>query len=708
MYQNGRHFLDIDYLPETEAVSYSRAGVENFRFADGRVLARDGLLSVIPEHVSAPVLLTAPFVDVETLEKAALRVELAPHFKSSGGLPITFKATLADGSALPGFMTLDTTTGVITGLPGNDAVGAYALRVRAATAAGSVDAGFRLRVDNVNDAPTVVGSVADGLEPLPVATRAAFSWVVPAGLFNDIDIGDTLTFAAALPGGSALPAWLKFDAGTRTLSGIRPAGDESTLVVAIRAADGAGATAVALVEVSWRDAAGRARIIGTAAGDVFYGSAGNDDMDGLAGNDVLSGRAGDDTLVGGAGDDWLDGGTGFDVLVGGTGDDTFVVDRQNDVVKEQPGEGTDTVRAGVAWTLGSNLENLTLTGVASINGIGNALANILTGNSGANWLDGREGADTMIGGAGDDTYGVDSTGDLTLENPGQGTDTVNASLSWRLGANLENLILAGQGAVDGTGNEQANMLKGNARANRLDGGAGADTMIGGAGDDVYVVDDMDDTLIESISSGTDSVESNIAWTLGANLENLTLTGTAAIDGTGNELNNVLTGNASANRLAGGAGNDTLDGGAGNDTLDGGTGADILIGGTGADIYRFGAGYGIDAIQENDATAGVRDAVQFVGSVTKADVRFRQAGNDLEVSLAGAGDRLVVRNWYLGSPYRVEEFRFADGAVLLDSHVHGLVSAMASFAAPAMGPASPLADRGRHDMVIGLLTPSAAM
>lgn len=210
----------------------------------------------------------------------------------------------------------------------------------------------------------------------------------------------------------------------------------------------------------------------------------------------------------------------------------------------------------------------------------------LAGSLNADTLDGGTGNDSMLGGAGDDLYLVDSTSDVLSENSAEGTDTVSASITYTLGANLENLILTGAAAINATGNTLANSLTGNAAANQLDGGAGNDTMAGGAGNDTYIVDSASDTIQEEAAAGTDTVRSSVSYTLGANLENLVLTGSAASKATGNSLANAITGNAAANAISAGAGNDTLAGGAGNDTLNAGTGIDIVKGEAGSDLLQI--------------------------------------------------------------------------------------------------------------------------
>jgi len=330
---------------------------------------------------------------------------------------------------------------------------------------------------------------------------------------------------------------------------------------------------------------------GNALANVLTGNSAANVLTGNAGHDQLFGNGGNDTLNGGDGNDLLDGGTGADSMTGGTGNDTFYVDDAGDVVIDRATDaGIDLVYSSVTFSAaGTNqdgIENITLTGTAAINATGNALANVLTGNSAANVLDGGTGADTMTGGAGADIYYVDNAGDVVVDRATDaGLDLVYSSVTFSAaGTNqdgIENITLTGTAAINATGNALANVLTGNSAANVLDGGAGADTMTGGAGADTYYVDNAGDVVIDrATDAGIDLVYSSVTFSAaGTNqdgIENITLTGTAAINATGNALANVLTGNSGANVLIGGAGNDTLIGGLGSDTLTGGAGADVFV------------------------------------------------------------------------------------------------------------------------------------
>ncbi len=383
-------------------------------------------------------------------------------------------------------------------------------------------------------------------------------------------------------------------------------------------------------------------------------------------------------------DNVLRGNSAANTLKGGAGNDAYFVSA-GDVVSENSGQGTDTVYADVSWTLGSNLENLTLIGSADINATGNGLANVLVGNGGNNLLSGGSGADQMAGGAGNDTYVVDNTGDTVTESANEGIDTVQSSITYTLGNHLENLRLTGSSGISGTGNALDNTLIGNSANNTLnggagddwlDGGGGSDTMRGGAGNDTYVVAQSGDIATENANEGIDTVRSSLSHTLGSNVENLVLTGTNAINGSGNALDNSLLGNTANNVLTGNGGADTLDGGAGTDTL---------TGGGGNDTYLLGRGHGADTVVENDAGSGNLDIARFLAGVAHDQVWFLRSGNNLETSIIGTGDKFVIRDWYLGGQYRVEQFNTTDeNKILLESDVQNLVDAMAAFAPPPMG------------------------
>ncbi|MGH7058740.1 MAG: calcium-binding protein, partial [Stellaceae bacterium] len=232
-----------------------------------------------------------------------------------------------------------------------------------------------------------------------------------------------------------------------------------------------------------RDGAVEGKVIAGGGSDTLLGGAKSDTFDGTdtgtkLGGDKLYGNGGDDVLMGDAGD----------LLSGGTGDDTFIISTANLTIQEAAGGGTDTVESSVTYRLGSNLENLVLTGIGQISGFGNSLANDITGNSAANRLDGGTGADTMTGGDGNDTYVVDNRGDVVIEQAGQGHDLVQSSVSFTLSANVEDLQLTGGAAISGTGNGRANVITGNGAANVLDGGAGKDRLKGLGGADTFVFD----------------------------------------------------------------------------------------------------------------------------------------------------------------------------------------------------------------------------
>jgi Ca2+-binding RTX toxin-like protein len=474
-------------------------------------------------------------------------------------------------------------------------------------------------------------------------------------------------------------------------------------------------------------AAGNDTLFGNGGGDNLFGGSGNDILDGGAGFDAMAGGLGNDTyyiddtaydtvteqagegtdmivsaidrhlddnvenltltgsaivgtgnglnnvIIGNGGSNALNGYGGIDTLIGGAGDDTYTIDSSDDVVTENAGEGIDTVRAFfLNYTLSDNVENLELHDSGPINGAGNALDNRITGNAARNVLDGGAGADDLIGFGDDDTYVVDNYDDNVIENVFEGTDSVLSSASYRLADNVENLTLTGSAVLWGYGNELWNALTGNAEANKLfglggydvlDGGAGADKMFGGTGGDTYFADTYNDHVVEQVGEGTDRVFASANFALGANVENLLLTGGADLWAYGNALDNTLSGNSGANKLYGLAGNDTLVAGSGNDWLEGGAGQDRLFGESGADTFVFRDGdfaglttstcdqikdftegtgdkIRLNAVDANTGLAGDQ-AFAFIGSAaftnTAGELRYEQVSGNTYVSGDTNGD-----------------------------------------------------------------------
>ena len=433
-------------------------------------------------------------------------------------------------------------------------------------------------VDKIGD--IVIEAVGQGLDTVETSTSYSLATTDAAGVENLVLTG-TSNFNIT---GNDLVNVLTGNIGNNTLNGglandtlIGGAGDDfyvvdATLdVVSENASEGtdsvsSSATFTLSTEVENLVLTGAAAIDGT-------GNASDNTITGNSGINVLTGLDGNDTLSG------L---TGADIMIGGLGNDYYVVDNVGDVVSEGVGEGTDTVSSNATFTLSGNIENLVLTGNALINGTGdgtnnvitgNGVANVLTGLGGADTLDGGLGIDTMIGGLGDDTYIVNVSGDVVSENAVEGNDTIITNATFVLGGNIENLVLSGTAAINGTGEAGDNIMTGNAAANALsglggndtlDGGAGADNLNGGLGNDLFIVDNIGDKVTEGVAGGTDTVQSSVNFTLAANVENLTLTGTGNINATGNADVNTLTGNSGNNTLNGGAGNDVMSGGFGND------------------------------------------------------------------------------------------------------------------------------------------------
>ncbi len=352
---------------------------------------------------------------------------------------------------------------------------------------------------------------------------------------------------------------------------------------------------------------------------------------------------------------------------------TIFVDHAN-VAAGAVDEGVDTLR---------NIERIQFTDRTAMFGttgddnlVGTATNDVIYGMAGNDTLDGTGGVDILVGSTGNDTYIVDTTTDTLTELAGGGTDTVQSSVTFTIGATFENLTLTGSNAINGTGNAGVNVLTGNSNNNALsgldgvdtliggdgndtlDGGLGVDTMTGGLGNDTYVVNAGTDIINELANEGIDTVISSVLRNLsGTQLENITLTGNTNINSVGNAFNNVMIGNNGNNTLNGDLGNDTLSGGNGNDVLLGAGGADISTGGAGVDTFRYtaaGQSIGINqdtitdfvsgtdkidlnAIDANTTPAGggIQDFV-FVATITgPGQVRYDAATGLLQANTAGS-------------------------------------------------------------------------
>jgi Ca2+-binding RTX toxin-like protein len=456
-------------------------------------------------------------------------------------------------------------------------------------------------------------------------------WLDDAPLERDVwhSIRYEMVFDADPSGAGRLAVWLN---GTQIVDYTGPLGYNDDIGPYLQLGVYRGETSETTA-ARFRDV----QMSGEGAPPPITGTEGDDDI-----NANILGFWEDEAVYGYAGNDTLDGGWGNDRLYGGTGDDIYIVDSVNDVVSEAGGGGRDRVQSSVSWTLGNDVEDLTLWTDAMIDGTGNGLANEIRGNAASNKLVGAAGDDSLFGDGGRDLfYG------------GTGADTL-------YGGADDDVLYAEDGNDTLYGEDGDDELYGDAGNDTLYGGAGADRLEGGTGDDTYFYEDAGDIIVERAGEGTDTVRAAASFDAGANghVEVINADDSSsemALDLAGTDFANDIRGNAGANRLQGrggndrlfgyagddllfggagddklyaGAGNDTLNGGAGDDELWGTTGDDTMYGGTGAD--RLQGGEGADRLSGGDG------ADRIYGG-DGSDRLYGGAGDDKMYGGTGAGD-----------------------------------------------------------------------
>jgi len=467
--------------------------------------------------------------------------------------------------------------------------------------------------DFLNQSQNHAPIVANPIANQTIKEDEAFNFTVPSDTFNDSDIVDALTYTATLADGvTALPDWLYFDANTQTFNGTPTNSNVGTLSIKVTATDTAGQS----------------------VSDEFNITVNNTNDVPVVANPIASQTA----TQGVAFTFTVPANTFSDPDV----EDTLIYNATN-LPPWLSFNPTTMIFSGTPVGVGS----VSVTVLATDN-FNASVSNTFNINVQTNVINGTANADNLIGTSYNNIiYGLG--GNDTLSGEG-GNDYVNA----------------------GEGNDQ---LQGGDGNDTLIGGVGSDTMTGGTGNDSYYVDNLGDVVNENAGEGTDAISSSVTYVLGDNIENMTLTGTEAINGTGNSQANQLYGNASANTLSGEGGNDYVNAGEGNDQLQGGDGNDTLIGGVGSDTYLFGDTQGKDTITETAGVSGDIDTLKLTEASTDNPVIVKN-GNDLYV-FTDANDYVKITGEFQATNYGIERLEVSDGHYITRNDIQTIVDTMSA-------------------------------
>jgi Ca2+-binding RTX toxin-like protein len=545
--------------------------VEAARFADQTVQ-----LGTAPN--TAPTLGQPGIPDqtVADLATYTYQIPAGAFVETDANDPLTYRAELYDGTALPAWLGFDPVTRTFSGTPPASAIGSTLLiRVYVADQGTEISDSFSLSID-MADGPDIVGTAeSEFIE----------------GTFRPEEIfglaGDDIIFGSAgadlIDGGAGEDLILYF-------------GSPGGVTIDLAAGTALGGFAQGDVLVSIEHA------LGSQSADVLLGTDGGNYLDGYEGIDTLSGRGGDDQLaVATAGS-----GTSVD---GGTGSDTLLVQGQVYL-------GALVSIEEIEFDANAFNPMLFLTGAQVASGLA---ANAAISGNGQIIVDMTEGLNLTT-----------NSFDFSAFSGVVGINGTSADETITLG-NAAHLVNAGDGQ---------DILIGGAASDSLDGGGGIDTFYGGAGDDSFFLDSPSELVFEAAGEGNDTIAIGASFYLYANVENLDLYyGAGDIFGVGNDLANVLSGNDGANLLIAGAGNDTLQGGEGGDQLFGEDGADSLYGDGGIDYLVGGLGHdllfggdGADAIYGGDGNDGLDGGMSF-----DTDILVGGAGNDVLAGISGQAD-----------------------------------------------------------------------
>ncbi len=587
---------------------------------------------------------------------------------------LNYDVKLVSGATLPSWLSFNAETLTLSGTPLNQDVADIKIKVTATDLLGaSASQQFSLQVENSNDKPVVIGSIATQ----ELIIGSSFTWSVPNNLFYDEDLDDSLAYIVTQSDGSPLQSWLTFNIQDLTLIGTPTIDDVGEISLLIVATDDSGESVSTTFNLS------------------------------IAEGRQITGSVGDDLLLGSTGNDTLDGGVGDDAMVGGAGDDIYIVDSVGDVVEEYSDQGEDTIQTSISYILDNpNIENLTLIGTANINATGvagNKEFHTITGNSGNNVIDGRGGLDMLDGGAGNDIYIVSKGYGNTLISDNSGNDVLqfgDGILPQRTKVfRDEQHIYLTQEDVNSV---SALLEMSNANFTQIVGGA---WVFAGGNYQIELVKFADGTVwtAQEIWSKANMPTMEADWLadnirFGFPTSNDYLRGLSGddiietLDGhdilygdEGNDRLRTVYGTSGRKVFFGGSGEDTITDGTQNGLLIGGEGNDLLTTGLGRDVISFNLGDGQDIV---NASTGLDNTLSLGGDISYASLSFSKSGNNLILNVSGA-DSITFKDWYASTNNRsvtnlqviaeaIEDFDASGSNTLLDNKIErfnfaGLVS-----------------------------------